>query len=133
MTKRGVLVPAEKMATYFDLLVLDATVVHLHLELDKARTNNDPNLKSYIESTAEVLLPLLDTFSSMSKSAIIQNIKNEDMDENAKETLMRFLSISGTRCSETASLAMTLEENCPGKTLLTLNFRAKTHENIVKL
>ena len=119
MTKRGALVSLEKMATFFDLLVLDATVVHLHMELDKARTNNDPNLKSYIESTAEVLLPLLDTFSSMSKSAIIHNIKEDEnesdvvLNENAKETLLRFLSISGTRCSETATLAMTLEEHCP--------------------
>ena len=121
MTKRGALVTPEKMATFYDLLVLDATVVHLHMELDKARTNNDPNLKSYIESTAEVLLPLLDTFSSMSKSAIIHDIKKEEsaeedsevFNENAKETLLRFLSISGTRCSETATLAMTLEEHCP--------------------
>jgi hypothetical protein len=54
MAKRGQLVPEEKMATFFDLVVLDATAVQLHLALDKARTSNDPDLKSYIESTAEV-------------------------------------------------------------------------------
>jgi hypothetical protein len=48
----------------------------------------------------------------MSKSAIIHSIK-ADIDEDTKQTLLQFLSISGTRCSETASLAMTLEENCP--------------------
>ena len=55
MAKRGQLVPEEKMATFFDLVVLDATTVQLHLALDKARTSNDPDLKSYIESTSEVL------------------------------------------------------------------------------
>ena len=54
MAKRGQLVPEEKMATFFDLVVLDATTVQLHLALDKARTSNDPDLKSYIESTSEV-------------------------------------------------------------------------------
>ena len=73
MTKRGVLVPADKMATYFDLLVLDATVVHLHLELDKARTNNDPNLKSYIESTANDTNFVVQTIT---KTVIRQNNGN---------------------------------------------------------
>ena len=42
------------MATFFDLVALDETAVQLHLALDKARTSNDPDLKSYIESTAKV-------------------------------------------------------------------------------
>ena len=41
----------------------------------------------------------------MSKSAIIHSIK-ANIDEDTKQTLLQFLSISGTRCSETASLAM---------------------------
>lgn len=112
MSKRGELVSKEKIASYFDLIVLDAATVQLHQGLDKARSQNDPDLRSYIEETTELILPLLDTFSVMSKSAIIHAIR-ADIDDEIKQTLLKFLSISGTRCSETTSLALTLEENCP--------------------
>ena len=48
----------------------------------------------------------------MSKSSIIHSIK-ADLDDNVKESLLHLLSITGTRCAATASLAMTFEENCP--------------------
>jgi E3 ubiquitin-protein ligase UBR4 len=111
VAKRGRLVPKEKMASFFDLIVIDATVAKLHLCLDKARTTSEVNLKVYIEAAAEVVLPLVEAFAVMGKSAIVHSIKT-DMDEETQQTLLQFLSISGTRCQETASLAMTLEENC---------------------
>ena len=76
MAKRGQLVPEEKMATFFDLVVLDATAVQLHLALDKARTSNDPDLKSYIESTAEVSIFLLILYNTpMNQTSSSRNRK----------------------------------------------------------
>ena len=106
------LVKPEKMASFFDLMVLDATMVQVHWALDKARTSNDPNLKSYTEATAQILEGTLYAISMMSKSSIIHSIKAE-LDENTKESLLQLLGITGTRCAATASLAMTFEENCP--------------------
>ena len=106
------LIQEDKMATFFDLMVLDATMVQLHWALDKARTTNDPNLKNYTEATAQILEGTLHALSMMSKSSIIHSIK-ADLDDNVKESLLHLLSITGTRCAATASLAMTFEENCP--------------------
>ena len=82
------------MATFFDLMVLDATMVQLHWALDKARTTNDPNLKNYTEATAQILEGTLHALSMMSKSSIIHSIKAE-LDENTKENILYLLSITG--------------------------------------
>ena len=93
--KKGQFVGQDKMATFFELVALDAASVQLHLALDKARTNNDQDFKDHIGNTVQVILPLLEHLAVMAKSAIIHNVKAE-MNEESKQILLQYLSISGT-------------------------------------
>ena len=133
VAKRGSLLQGGDMPKFFDLMLLDAIMAKVHISFDRlfgvktasaaATPDSDDSRNVFdqagveaVQTLVPLILQLVESFSVCAKSVVLNAVKGDDataMNDGTKALFLHLISVTGTRCSKTASLASHIDAVFP--------------------